>query len=210
VLLQEAGLTAKNANGYWELVTCPSPSELPSPGQNVVWSAITLMPIAFVWVNISTPTPTVPQSLIQQAEDSIQLPNPMPEMTPDPGVVNLNESLSINGDILHNYVASAAAGDVTVVATAEPYLITWQTGDGGSVNCPANSQVNCSYTYLQSSINQPYIWDSEPSYKVTATVEWTVNWYSTGISESGNLQPLYTQGTMYLPVIQIESVLNTP
>ena len=74
---------------------------------------------------------------------------------------------------------------------------------------PAASQsTDCSYAYPDTSAGQPTL-DGDPNdgtYVVTATVEWSVSWSSTGVAGGGNLPTLYTSNSSLLRVVQVESV----
>ncbi|TMB90733.1 MAG: hypothetical protein E6J45_08260 [Chloroflexi bacterium] len=74
-----------------------------------------------------------------------------------------------------------------------PLEVVWQMGDGSRITCdgpgtpwtpqePADQSSDCSYTYSQSSANQP-----NGTYIVTTTVYWHVTWTSLGAPGGGDL-----------------------
>lgn len=87
--------------------------------------------------------------------------------------------------------ATAAAGGITVTATATLSDITWDMGDGHTVVCHdggtpydrskgTTASPDCGYTYATSSYGQP-----QDEFTVSATSHWTVSW--AGAGQSGQL-----------------------
>ncbi|TNM66876.1 hypothetical protein FHN55_12290 [Streptomyces sp. NP160] len=83
---------------------------------------------------------------------------------------------------------TAAAGGVTVTATAKVEHVTWDLGDGTTVICGrgtpytdaagASRSPDCGHVYSRSSVGQP-----GNSYTVTATSHWAITW--TGGGQTG-------------------------
>ena len=82
--------------------------------------------------------------------------------------------------------ASASAGGITVTATAEVLLITWDMGDGTVVQCATagtpytaaygkSKSPDCGHVYERSSSTKP-----GAKYTVSATSSWVVTWAGAG------------------------------
>lgn len=180
-----------------------------------------------LWISSgSTPTtpsaPAIdPRTVALQAENSLQLPSPVPNSNPaGSAVVNLPTWLWIDPSLWHSYSVSATTGAVTATATAVPTSVTWHMGDGGSVTCngpgtpyqaalPSSTQsTSCAYTYAVTSDGQPSP-SGDPdggAFGVTATVHWSVTWTAQGAAGGGSLPGLTTSTGVPLRVIQVESV----
>ncbi|MBF5082406.1 hypothetical protein [Quadrisphaera sp. INWT6] len=81
---------------------------------------------------------------------------------------------------------SAAAGAVTVTATAHVTRVTWSMGDGDTVSCAgagtpytdsagASPSPDCGHSYATTSVGQP-----GNAYTVTATSHWVIDWAGGG------------------------------
>jgi hypothetical protein len=99
--------------------------------------------------------------------------------------------------------ATAAAGGLSVTATAEPTRIDWSTGDGATEKCggpgtPWKSGLDPSKA---SSCSHTYITASPPggAYTLRATVTWEISW--SGGGESGTRPALSTTSQMALRVL---------
>jgi hypothetical protein len=161
-----------------------------------------------------------PVALAQQAASSIHLPTLQVHTNPDhvfgaPGtVVNIATWLWVTG-AWQALSATAAAGPVTVKATAAPTSVTWDTGDGHTVTCAGpgtpyapGTQPACSYAYPRSSAGQPSP-DGDPNnaaYTLRATVHWSITWGATGVLAGGTLPNLSTTSAEPLRVEEVESV----
>lgn len=197
--------------GSWYVRECPNESAN-SLGSVVVWVTDQ---------GTSGAAPTSPLSIAEQAERSMTLPRPIPEVNPSPrGVVNFPEWLWVDPSMWHAVSVTASAGGVSATATAAPISVTWSMGDGSVVVCdgpgtpystqlPASAQTtSCSFTYRQSSAGQASA-DGNPNdaaFAVTATVTWRVTWQADGAPGGGSLPDLTTSDQFPLPVQQIESV----
>lgn len=82
--------------------------------------------------------------------------------------------------------ASASAGGITVTATARVHAITWDMGDGSTIECRTvgtpyeptygkSASPDCGHTYELSSAREP-----NQRYTVTATSEWVITWQGAG------------------------------
>jgi hypothetical protein len=162
-----------------------------------------------------------PYAVALQAEDSLNLPSPTIEFNPpNNAVVNLPTWLWVDAALWHPYVVSATVGAVTATATATPISVTWNLGDGGSLECagpgtayrtdlPSSAQqTSCSYVYQMTSLGQPSP-DGNPNdgaFRISATVAWQVVWTAQGAPGGGNLPALTTNSAANLRVEQVESV----
>jgi len=172
----------------------------PTPGQwvfpvNCGGPSIT-NPAAPFWVTKAQAAAQVnPAVLAQQALSKLQLAAPSIEMAPpatSEQLVNVSTWLWIDPAAWQGLSATAAAGPVSATATATPVEIVWNMGDGNQVTCAGpgtpydpsnpNATTNCSYTWTQSSADQP-----GNAYQVTATVYWQVTWTAAGTFGGGNL-----------------------
>ena len=172
-----------------------------------------------IWIPPSKPTNFTSvdyKNVASQAANSITLPSPYIEMNPSAmGIVNLPEIFAINSSIWHPYTAAASVGGVSASATATPIGINWNFGDGSTLSCLSTTQLlipnldTCTHGYrLSSYLAQKLLNISNLGYEITATVVWSVTWSSSTPGFSGNLGTLYTTGTTYLQVEQIESINN--
>lgn len=89
----------------------------------------------------------------------------------------------------HTYgpiTATASAGGITITATANVQMVTWQMGDGTTVECRTagtpykaiygkKSSPDCGHVYTKSSAGQP-----GGTYTVTATSSWVITWEGAG------------------------------
>jgi len=95
--------------------------------------------------------------------------------------------------------ASAAAGGVTVTATARVRRVVYAMGDGGSVTCTSKGtpykaeygkrkSPDCGHLYTQPSTSEP-----DGRYAVTATTTWDVDW--AGAGQTGQITTTRTAAT---------------
>jgi hypothetical protein len=165
--------------GEWVFPECSGPGAIdPMPP---VWVTGTGPAAATVAVN--------PVVVAEQAVQQLGLGSPSIEMAPPPGspqLVGVATWLWIDPGAWQDKTATAAAGPVTVTATATPSKVVWDMGDGNSVTCSGpgtpysasdpNATTDCSYT-----------WPAPGSFTVTATVYWSVTWTATGAAGGGDL-----------------------
>jgi hypothetical protein len=87
---------------------------------------------------------------------------------------------------------SAAAGGITVTATARVLHITWDMGDGTEVVCDTagtpykpsygrTDSPDCGHTYTKSSAHE-----ADDAYTVTATSSWVITW--SGAGQTGTIR----------------------
>ncbi|MHB8246074.1 MAG: hypothetical protein ACYDGN_12120 [Acidimicrobiales bacterium] len=154
-------------------------------------------PMPAVWVTGALPAPPAsPAQLVQQAVADMALGGPHIDMSPpprQPQIVNMATWLWISG-AWQRQSATASAGPVAVTATAVPYKVVWNMGDGHVVTCrgrgtpyrpnePASAQsTKCSYTYTTPSSRKP-----GGRFTVTATIYYEVSWVARGAPGGGNL-----------------------
>jgi hypothetical protein len=161
-----------------------------------------------------------PYSVARQAENSLQLPLPVPNFNPALSIVNLPTWMWIDSAIWHSYSVTASVGSVSATAVARPVSVSWSTGDGGVVICdgpgtpfnveePASEQTTqCTHTFGVSSAGQPSA-NGNPNdgaFDVLATINWIVSWSAIGAVGGGTLPPLSTSASTRLRVEQVESV----
>ncbi|MFT4261939.1 MAG: hypothetical protein QM572_01015 [Nocardioides sp.] len=115
-------------------------------------------------------------------------------ITPEPstnsiGLVGMPIWLWDVGPDAHTFgpaTASATAGGITITATAKVNKITWDMGDGSTVNCTTagtpykasygnKKSPDCGYVYMKSSSHEP-----GGKYTVTATSDWVITWEGAG------------------------------
>lgn len=208
------------------------PNGGPLPG---AWYSVTCVDIAAgvqqtqtVWVTNGPPaaTPPVdPRAVALEAERSITLPSPEVRANPSgTSVVGLGTWLWIDPSLWRAESVTASAGPVSATAVARPVAVLWTTGDGSRLVCPGPGAAyvpslpaswqttDCAHAYLRTSAGQPSL-DGNPddgTFVMTATVEWSVSWTSTGVAGGGSLPTLYTTGASLLRVAQVESVNTAP
>lgn len=172
--------------GNWVIEQCSGPGWV-NP-MKVTWVPAVLA------VNVGS-GPASPPMLAEQAASSLRYPPMNVEMSPAAAdvTVNLTTWLWVDSGIWHAISATASAGPVSATATATPDKVVWQMGNGDTVTCngagtPWTPQdapdrpSDCSYTYRQSSANQP-----GGTFTVTTTVYWHVTWASQGAPGGGDL-----------------------
>ncbi|CUU56477.1 hypothetical protein Ga0074812_1084 [Parafrankia irregularis] len=109
--------------------------------------------------------------------------------------------------------ATAAAGGVSVTATATPAGVDWSMGDGTQVHCagpgtpypaggdPKASSPDCGHTYQRVSEDQP-----GGTFPVTVTLTWNVTW--AGAGQTGAFDGLTTVSTVQVEVIAIPALIT--
>ena len=191
----------------------------PTPGQWVIPTCAgpgVIDPMPPFWVTGAQPAAETvqvdPVAVAQQAAQQLGFGSPTIEMAPPDGapqLVGVVSWLWIDPGQWRTLTASAAAGPVTVTATAVPSKVVWDMGDGDSVTCDGpgtpysasdpNATTDCSYT-----------WPDPGSFAITATVYWTVTWTATGAPGGGNLG-VQAGPPAQVPVTVTESqAINTP
>jgi hypothetical protein len=204
------------------------PNGGPTPG---AWYSVTCVDVAAgiqvtqtVWIVASQPVvapPVDPRALALQAENSMTLPSPVLHLDPSIStVVGLATWLWIDPAVWHAYEVTATTGTVSATAVARPVAVRWNTGDGNQVTCAgpgtayridlpsAWQSTICSHGYLHTSAGQPSL-DGNPdngTFVVTASIDWSVSWSSTGVVAGGTLPTLVTTSATLLRVAQVESV----
>jgi len=200
------------ATGVFTLATCPGGTLRLANG------VVVLVPSApAVGPGVR---PTAASALVQQAENSLELPSPVIGVNPAAfTVVNLATWLWIDPGTWRAFAVTARAGAVAATVVAMPERVTWSMGDGGSVTCPGPGtpyltdqpstaqSTSCAYTYRVSSYGGGD--GTHPgggTFAVTATVTWAVTWSVTGAPGGGALPPLETSASTALRVEQVESI----
>jgi len=128
-----------SAGDHFDLVACPSPSQVPAGGPDIETSLPRARPPGsrplYVWVfwdTVPFPPPGGLPPLVQQAFDETGLPSPeigtSPASvggTPDATVVNFPTWLWIDPSVWHEYLATAEAGGYVATVWAWPSAVDW-------------------------------------------------------------------------------------
>lgn len=125
-----------------------------------------------------------PAQVAAQAIEQLPLPQPEIGLAPAPGttaLVGLPVWLWVEDQTWSEVSRTAAAGSVSVTATATPDRVEWVMGDGSSVTChnaglpyTSGGTSSCTHTYERVSGSEPY--------PITATVHWEISWSGGGTS----------------------------
>lgn len=135
-----------------------------------------------------------PREVAQMAVEKLRLKAIDIGITPEPrpdsvGLVGMPVWLwakNPDGQTYGPSTASASAGGITVTATARVHAITWDMGDGTTVECRTagtpydptfgkKASPDCGHTYELSSAREP-----GRRYTVTATSAWVITWQGAG------------------------------
>lgn len=135
-----------------------------------------------------------PRDVAQLAIDDMALRAIDVGITPEPGanrvgLVGMPVWMWAANPDDHTYgpiTATASAGGITITATANVQKVTWQMGDGTTVECRTagtpykaahgkKSSPDCGHVYTKSSAGQP-----GGTYTVTATSSWVITWEGAG------------------------------
>lgn len=199
----------------------------PQPGQSGAWyvyqcsgegyaDALYRAPIWIAGGERPGPRPTPsPEQLAQRAYNQLRLPSLGIHASPtERQLVNLPTWLWMDSGQWQPVTATASVPGVSVTATATPESVTWSMGDGATVTCdgagtpfpsggdPGAASPDCGYTYRQSSRGQ-----SNDSFPVSATVDWTVKW--SGAGRQGTFPGLTTTSNTTFSVVESQA-LNEP
>ncbi|WP_335989892.1 hypothetical protein [Glycomyces sp. MUSA5-2] len=150
--------------------------------------------------------------LAQRAVDRLVLLQPQIGASPESQqLVRLPTWLWVEEATWSVRVAEAAAGDMTATATATPVAVSWDMGDGSTVDCTGRgvewkrgtdpkAASECSHTYLQ---------PSSDALAVTATVTWRVTWVVTdaeGELDSDTEPDMTTASDTAWPVLESQAL----
>lgn len=147
-----------------------------------------------VWIEGTPPTGPDPAVLARQVVETIATRPIDIGIVPEPG----DNRMGLIGMPTWMWVAdpgpntmgpvsdSASVGTTSVTATGRVTSITWNMGDGSSVNCHGpgtrytdaasdSDSPDCGHRYQQTSKEQP-----GGKYRVTATAHWEFTWQETG------------------------------
>jgi hypothetical protein len=151
--------------------------------------------MAVVWIYDGQNPAASPSTLATRAASQLEFPSPTVGTSPQASSLTVNVStwLWLSGTMWHSLSATASAGPVSATATATPYDVIWDMGNGTQITCygpgtpwtanaPASDPSGCSYTYSRSSASQP-----GGTYTITTTVYWHVTWTSKGAPGGGDL-----------------------
>lgn len=160
-----------------------------------------------------------PQEVLQMALAQLNVPAPAVSTAPPRGhdaLVGLPEWFWVtNWQAIH---IGLAVGPVSAKVTAVPERLTFSPGGGlPSVSCrgpgrpynrkrPASAQHSaCSYTYRQSSAQQP-----GGVYTASVSVTWAATWTTSDGAGGAVNPPLQVQTTFALPVAEGQALVSTP
>ena len=141
-------------------------------------------------------------------------------ITPDPaagrvGIVGMPVWMWVrnpNGHTFGPSTASAAAGGITVTATARVAKITWVMGDDTEVVCRTagtpyearfgkKESPDCGHTYEQASARKPH-----SRFTVTAVSDWVINW--AGAGQTGTIRLNGLQRSVQIAVGEAQVLVN--
>ncbi len=168
--------------------------------------------VTYFWS--AAPPPQVdPAVLAEAAVESMDLQPPAVGATPLPSpdavsLIGLPTWLWIEAPGEHSWgpiTRTAAAGGVTVTATAQVTKVVWDMGDGGTVTCTgqgtkwspamgAGDSPDCGYRYRTAGRRT-----------ITATTYWQVAW--SGAGQSGTIA-LDMSGTRPVDVVELRAVIS--
>lgn len=137
-----------------------------------------------------------PAALAAEALASIGIGGPDVHTSPEAPrlYVHIATWLSVDEGWWHSYEATATAGNVTVTVRAEPMSMTWNTGDGQTIECEGpGGGADCSHTYRS----------SHSGLTITATVDFGVTWTS-NIGPAGELGPISRSSAVDVVVGEIQ------
>jgi len=188
--------------GQWVFPVCAGPGVIdPMPpfwvtGAQPVVAAVQLSPVV----------------VAAEAVKHLGLSSPVIRMAPPTGrpqLVGVATWLWVDSATWRTLSASATAGPVTTTAVAAPTRVVWDMGDGSTVTCdgpgapydPAtpNATTDCSYT-----------WPAPGTFRVTATVYWSVSWTAQGAAGGGTLGVQAGPASAVNVVVEESQAINTP
>ncbi len=161
-------------------------------------------------VNTGPPqaAPPATADLAEWARSTAKLPIPQVHTSPEGKTyVQVRTGLWVDG---FNTVQTApiTVGAQTVQATATPQSVRWELGETTLTCNGAGSKdgTSCGYTYHRSSTKAP-----GGSYKITATIVWTVSWTCSGAEcdQAGGGLAEMTQPSAPTPLVVGEIQTNT-
>lgn len=195
--------------GSWYQMTCP---DAVKPGNPPVATTITTE----VWLATPPPAPVLPTpaQLATEAQKKLQLTQPKIASNPRPGLpqlVGVNMWAWLPAGVFAPVSATASVPGESVTATARPTSVTWNFGDGTSINCagagtpfptggdPEAASPTCGHTYTHSS-------GVGGTYTVTATINWNVTW--AGAGQTGAFNGMTTTASEQVVVQQSQALVT--
>ncbi|MBB5493418.1 MULTISPECIES: hypothetical protein [Nocardiopsis] len=150
------------------------------------------------------------EALAYEARASLSLGTPGISMSPSadaPILVRVPVWLWVDDWDAQSATASVPGGSVTVTAT--PSALSWDMGDGTTVECegpgtaytsrvhdPAEESPDCGHTYT-----------SRGDREVAASMAWSIEWSSTS-GEGGSLPDLVTTSSVSVRVVESSGVVT--
>ena len=168
--------------------------------------------VSYFWAD-SAPAQVNPGQLARDAVDSMNLVPPTVGATPLPkatavSLIGLPTWLWIEGADEHSWgpiTRTAAAGGVTVTATAKVAKVVWDMGDGNTVTC---TNKGTEWTPAKGTGDSPtcgYRYNSRGERTITATTYWEVDW--SGAGQSGTIT-FDMSGTRDVNVVELRAVIT--
>jgi hypothetical protein len=170
-------------------------------------------PLAPVWVVVARhQAPVNPTALGQQAVSELRMPSPTIEMAPPADasqLVNVTAWMWIDAGAWKPLTVTATAGTVRATATATPFEVLWNVGDGNQITCdgpgiPYNASNPSETTYCS------YTWPAPGTYHVVATIYWHVVWTAVGAAGGGNLGLEAGPAAQMAVTVTESQAINTP
>ncbi len=129
----------KVAYQHFDVVDCPSPAMVPSPGGDIYTAIPAAEPPngvpAYIWIfwdTVPDPPPGALPPVVGQAYDDVRLPpvdeNTSPDVVggiPHASIVNFPTWFWVNATSWHTVVASASGGGYVATVWANPISVTW-------------------------------------------------------------------------------------
>jgi hypothetical protein len=155
------------------------------------------------------------EALAYQAYASFSLGSLRISMSPSaetPVLVQVPVWMWVDADDWQPETATASVPGGSVTVTATPSSVSWDMGDGQSVDCkgpgtaydasehdPAAASPDCGHTYTST---------NGGSVDVTASMSWAVEW-ETSTGEGGALPDLTTETSTTVQVVESSSLVTT-
>lgn len=152
------------------------------------------------------------EALAHQARAEFQVPAPDISMSPSPDtdtLVHVPVWMWITTDIWQEQTATASVPGGSVTVTATPSSVSWDMGDGTTVDCdgsgtaydpdvhdPEDTSPDCGHTYT-----------TPGAVEVSVQMSWDITW-ETSDDEGGALPALVTEASTSVRVIESSGVVT--
>jgi hypothetical protein len=153
------------------------------------------------------PPPTSAVVVATSARAQLVLPLPDAQLAPPPDVdqiVGVATWLWLSPDQWQPLSRTASVPGVSATVTARPQSITWDAGDGTSLDCagpglafePGRTASDCTHVYLD-----------RGDVTTTITVHWQLDWTSS-VGAGGSLGTVDRSTTIPLHVVEVQATTN--